>query len=195
MPRSQKPTSSDLFKVCRRYLKEPQARVASELLFWSQFAEHEFRGRVGFYKEDRELAEAIGKHPKSVGRTVITICAKPGEDKSESLFIIDHGPKPKARAGRVRWLFRTKRGDELVSEAEEYSAARLRKKRERVAAIVEHQTSQPIRVNCVDRSPQNVATHIEEQMNASNSLAENLSSVRKQRETPDLSKEKNFRKG
>ena len=50
MPRSQKPTSSDLFKVCRRYLKEPQARVASELLFWSQFAEHEFRGRVGFYK-------------------------------------------------------------------------------------------------------------------------------------------------
>ena len=83
MPRSQKPTSSDLFKVCRRYLKEPQARVASELLFWSQFAEHEFRGRVGFYKEDRELAEAIGKHPKSVGRTVITICAKPGEDKSE----------------------------------------------------------------------------------------------------------------
>ena len=113
----------------------------------------------------------------------------------KSLFIIDHGPKPKARAGRVRWLFRTKRGDELVSEAEEYSAARLRKKRERVAAIVEHQTSQPIRVNCVDRSPQNVATHIEEQMNASDSLAENLSSVRKQRETPDLSKRKKLQEG
>jgi hypothetical protein len=194
MPRSQKPTTSDLFKVCRRYFSEPEARVASELLFWSQFAQHEFRGRVGFYKEDRELGEQLGKHPKSIGRTLRRFSAMPGEDRPDALFIIDHGPKPRARSGRVRWLFRTKRGDGLVSEAEEYSATRLRKKREQVAAIVEHQTGRPIRVNYVDRSPQNVATHIE-QINDSDSLAESLSSVRKQREKPDLSKEEKLQEG
>ena len=51
-----------------------------------------------------------------------------------------------------------------------------------------------MRVNRVDRSPQNVATHVEH-MNDSDSLAETLSSVRKQRETPDLSKEKKLQEG
>src|SRR5206468_2390684 len=109
MPRFQNPSSSDLFQVCLQYFTEPEARVASEVLFWSQFAEHEVRGRVGFFKEDRELGEAIGKHPKSVGRTLIKLCAKLGEDNPEALFIVEHGPKPWAKSGRVRWLFRTSR--------------------------------------------------------------------------------------
>jgi hypothetical protein len=122
MSRSQNPTASDFFAVCLRHLREPEARVASELLFWSQFAEHKFRGRTAFYKEDRELAEKLGKHPKSVGRTLRKFCALGGEDRPDALFIIDHGPKPRARSGRVRWLIRTPRGDEFVSAAQELVA-------------------------------------------------------------------------
>jgi hypothetical protein len=197
MPRSNNPTASDFFEVCLRHFPEPQARVASELLFWSQFAEHTFRGRIGFYKENRELGEKIGKHPKSVGRTLRKFCALVGEDRPDALFIIDHGPKPRARSGRVRWLIRTPRGDELVIvaqtlAAERQLAAALRlKTRRRNAAIGEHKTGPSVSAKGPDRSPQYAATHLE-QKNFSDSQTDTLS-LAEERETPDFYEEKESR--
>ena len=191
MPRSQKPTSSDLFKACRQYFSEPEAQVASELLFWSQFAEHEFRGRIGFFKEDRELADKIGKHPKSIGRTLRKLGARVGEEMPDALFILDYGPKPWARSGRVRWLFRTPRGDELVIAAQELAAAARsrRKKREQDAAIEGHQTNRPISAKGAHRSPQTAATLIE-QMNCSDLPTEVLSSEEGEKKTPFVKRKK-----
>ena len=186
MPRSN-PTASDFFAVCLRHLPEHQARVASELLFWSQFAEHKFRGRTAFYKEDRELAEKLGKHPKSVGRTLRKFCALAGEDRPDALFIIDHGSKPWARSGRVRWLTRTPRGDELVGAAQKFAterelaAARRRKTRAQRAAIEEHKMGLSVSARGPDHSPQNVATHIK-QKDFSNSQTEALSLAEAERE-------------
>jgi hypothetical protein len=61
MSKEQRATSPDLFLVCRQHLSEPVARVASELLFWSQCGHNKLRGRKGFYKEDADLASVIGK--------------------------------------------------------------------------------------------------------------------------------------
>jgi len=193
MPRSQKPTTSDLFQVCRRYFSEPEARVASELLFWSQFAEHEFRGRIGFFKEDRELADKIGKHAKSIGRTLRKFGARVWEEMPHALFVLDYGPKPWARSGRVRWLFRTPRGDELVIEAQELAeAARSRqKKREQDAPIEGHQTNRPIRAKRAHRSPQTAATLIE-QIDSSDLPTDVLSFAEREKKTPDSFKEKKF---
>jgi hypothetical protein len=200
MPRSNNPTASDFFEVCLRHFPEPQARVASELLFWSQFAEHTFRGRTGFYKENRELGEKIGKHPKSVGRILRKFCALVGEDRPDALFIIDHGPKPRARSGRVRWLSRTPRGDELVIAAQKFAAERQlaaarrgRKTRGQNVAIEEHKAGLSVSAKGPDRSPQNVATHLK-QKHFSDSQTDTLSSAEAERETESY-EEKGFPEG
>ena len=117
MSKEQRATTPDLFQVCRRYFSEPVARVASEVLFWSQCGRGKLRGREGFYKEDADLVKAIGKDASSIRRALTRICAKVGEDRPEALFEIAHGPKPGQRSGRVRWLFRKPRGDEMIREA------------------------------------------------------------------------------
>jgi hypothetical protein len=117
MYKEQKATTPDLFQVCRQYYPEPAARLASELLFWSQCGQKKLRGREGIYKEDADLVQAIGKDASSIRRALARICAKAGEDRPEALFEIAHGPKPGQRSGRVRWLFRKLRGDEMIREA------------------------------------------------------------------------------
>ncbi len=96
--------SMSLFQICRAEYPEPVARVAGEALFWSQYAVHKFKGRKAFYKEDRDLAEAIGKHPKTVGRLLLKTCTSDKSPRDAALFKVAYGPKPGAYGGRVRWL-------------------------------------------------------------------------------------------
>jgi hypothetical protein len=77
-----------LFQACRRIYSEPEARVASECLYWSQHAKSSLRGKVGFYKEDKDLADALGKHRKTVGRTLMRLCA---QEAGSALFEVDYG--------------------------------------------------------------------------------------------------------
>jgi hypothetical protein len=102
----QRATTRHLFQICRRHFSQPVASVASELLFWSQYGQHNLHGHAGFYKEDAELVEVIGKDASSIRRALSRICSKAGENRPEALFEIAHGPKPGQRSGRVRWLFR-----------------------------------------------------------------------------------------
>ena len=127
MSKEQRATTPDLFQVCRRCFPEWVAKVGAELLFWSQCGHNKLRGRAGFFKEDADLIKAIGKNASSIRRALSRICAKVGEDQADALFEIAHGPKPGQRSGRVRWLFRTPRGDEMIREALRLADARQRR--------------------------------------------------------------------
>jgi hypothetical protein len=101
-------TRDDLFPVVLKYVKGASlARTAVELLFWSQYAKHELKGRKGMYKEDDELGKSLGVPPKTAGRHVLALCATGSKHESGAkvrLFDLRYGPKPKAYGGRVRWL-------------------------------------------------------------------------------------------
>ena len=174
-------TTPDLVRVCRRYYTRPEAEVAAEVLYWSQFAKHKLRGadRIGFFKEDAELAETIAKDRSSIRRALASICAKPGEERPETLFIREHGPRPWERSGRVRWLFRTPRGHELISEALLLSASREGKRQK--ASTGRSDKTRPMSADCTERSAQNEPTLIK-QNHYSESQPESLSSPRNERE-------------
>jgi hypothetical protein len=171
--KEQRATTRDLFHVCRRCFSGPVAIVAAELLFWSQYGQYKLRGRAGFFKEDADLVEAIGKAASSIRRALSPICAKVNEDRPEALFEIDHGPKPGQRSGRVRWLFRKPRGDELVKEALLLAKAR-EEKRQRSSAN-RSRKSQLVGRDWSHRSAQNERTPYI-QMDSSETHSESLSS-------------------
>ena len=189
MSREQRATTSYLFQVCRQHFSEPVARVASEVLFWSQCGHYKLRGREGFFKEDAELAPAIGKDASSIRRALSHICAKVGENRPEALFEIDHGPKPGQRSGRVRWLFRMPRGDEMIREALLLAEASHRKRRN--ARNNGSKTPLPVTPDWTQRSAQSERT-LYTQKDFSKSQSECLSSKQGKREKPrsDLLKEK-----
>ena len=189
MSKEQRATTPDLFQVCRRDHPEWVARVGSELLFWSQFGHNKLRGRDGFFKEDTDLSQVIGKDASSIRRALARICAKVGEDRPQALFEIDHGPKPGQRSGRVRWLFRKPRGDELIREA--LLLAQARKEKRQRSATNRSGKAQPVTPDSTHRSAQNERT-LYIQKNFSESHSESLSSTQKQREktNSELLKEK-----
>ena len=179
MPKEQKASTPYLFQVCRQHFSEPVARVASEGLFWSQCGQHKLRGRAGIFKEDAELAPTIGKHASSIRRALSRICAKVGENCPEALFEIDHGPKPGQRSGRVRWLFRTPRGDKMIREALLLAEVSGRKRRN--ARNNRRKTPLLVVTDSAHRSALNERTPYS-QKDSSESHAEALSSKWEQRE-------------
>jgi hypothetical protein len=181
MSREQRATTADLFQVCRRDYSEPVARVGSELLFWSQCGHNKLRGRPGFFKEDADLVKAIGKNASSIRRALSRICAKVGEDQADALFEIAHGPKPGQRSGRVRWLFRTPRGDEMIREALRLAEAR---REVRSASINRGGKAQSVKRDWMDRSAQNERTLYKK--NSSESQSDALSSTPERREKTKL---------
>jgi hypothetical protein len=191
MSKEQRATTPDLFQVSLRHFSQPVASVASELLFWSQCGEHKLRGREGFYKEDADLVQAIGKDASSIRRALARICAKVGEDRPEALFEIAHGPKPGQRSGQVRWLFRKPRGDELIGEALLLAQAR-QEKRQR-SATKRSGKAPPVGRIRPHRSAQNERT-LSIQMDSSESHSESLSSAEAERETESY-EEKGFPEG
>ena len=193
--RNQLALTPDLFKVCLRYYSQHVASVAASLLYWWQHAEHEFGGRTWFFKTNAELAEEFGKHPKTVQRAVLQVCATVGDDSSEALFIMSYHPKPWERAGRVRYLSVTARGEEMLAAAIELAKARRpRKNREQNAVSNGHQKGRSVSSKRPHRSPQNAPSHIN-QKNLSESHSDGLSSSLKQREKTASSKEEGFREG
>jgi hypothetical protein len=179
MSKEQRAYTPDLFQVCRRHFSQPVASAASELLFWSQCGRHKLHGRAGFYKEDTELAEAIGKHASSVRRALAHICAKVGEDRPEALFEIAHGPKPGQRSGRVRWLFRLHRGDQMIREA--LLLAKARDEKRQNARTNRSKKPQLVAPDSSDRSAQNERT-LYIHKDSSESRSESLSSKQERRE-------------
>jgi hypothetical protein len=177
MSKEQRATTPDLFQVCRRYYSQPVASVASELLFWSQCGHNKLRGRAGFFKQDAELSQVIGKDASSIRRALSRICAKAGEDRPEALFEIAHGPKPGQRSGRVRWLFRKPRGDEMIREALCLAEAR---REMRSASINRSRKAQPVGRIRPHQSAQNERTLYQKDLSESQSEA--LSSTPEQRE-------------
>ena len=169
-------------------LPGPVARVASILLFWSQLAQHHFRGRLGIYKTDADIAAEIRKHPKTAGRLVVKVCALPGTTFASDLFVMAYGPKPRAHSGRVRWLFRTALGDQLINKALELAGAR--RQRKHPAAIGGNKSVSPVTAKCSYRSPQNAATPYLHKDDADLRSQEHLSLAELQKEKPDLTKEK-----
>jgi hypothetical protein len=153
-------SKDDLFPVVRQHVKPASlARTATELLFWAQYAKHEFRGRKGIYKEDAELGDCLGIHPKTAGKHVLSLCATASENVPGGklqLFEVAYGPKPAAHSGRVRWLFIRPEGLKILDEALERS--RLRRKR--VAPTDRKQKFRPRVTHHSDRSPQNAPTLI-----------------------------------
>ena len=189
-------STDDLLAVCvdQYGYSEPLGRVLSNVLFWSQFAEHHLGSQVGFFKTDAELARDLHKHPKTVGRLLRKVCAPAESGKSDAVFFMRYAPRPWDHSGRVRWLFRTELGAEIIDAAKARSEARLsRKNRKQNAAIgrIEmHRSTAPKRCG---RSPQNAATHIK-QKDFSNSQEQTLS-LSDERETPEFYEEKESREG
>jgi hypothetical protein len=151
-----------LFAAALNHLDRPLARTAAELLYWSQFAKHQFKGRWGIYKGDAELGRGLGVHPKTAGKHVLALCAGGLENQAETgigrpkLFDVAYGPKPKASSGRIRWLFVRPEGRKIIAEALELGRAR----RERIAPADRKKKLRPIGSSQSDRSPQNAPTHI-----------------------------------
>ena len=162
--------SAGLFEICKSHFSEPVARVAAEVLYWSQHATYSFKGRRGIYKGDKELAEVIGKHPKTVGRSLLTVCASKGQLADNALFDVDYGPKPKAFWGRTRWLFLTPRGLKLIGDAIE-----LREQKTKDKATKRSKKLQQVAADCSNQLPQNAPTL--SQTNTSYKPAEVLSSA------------------
>jgi hypothetical protein len=157
MPKDMRELRNDLFKVCRRHFREPVARVASELLYCSQYAQYKLRGRPGFYKEDAELAEDIGKSPSSIRRALWCVCAKASEECTDDpLFLVAYGPRPWERSGRSRWLHITTRGKELIREA--LLIAKARDEKRQNAYTDRSGKARSVRRDCMDRSAQNGRT-------------------------------------
>src|SRR5437763_5062192 len=126
-------TREELFRAARKLLGQGPAslaRTAAELLYWWQFAGHQLKGRKGIYKEDTELGECLGIHPKTASRHVLALCATGSNDEPRAkvqLFELAYGPKPRADSGRVRWLFIRPEGAKIIAEALEEK--RLRRER------------------------------------------------------------------
>ena len=130
MNTSTKPIASDidLFRLCREIYPERIARVASVALFWSQWAKHELRGRIGIYKTDADLADQIGRRPKTCGVNLIEVCTT--SEEPAALFQVAYGPKAGQHAGHCRWLFLTPRGEQIIEAAKKSaSGARAGKTR------------------------------------------------------------------
>jgi hypothetical protein len=182
-------TTRDLFQVCRRHYSQPVASVAAESLFWSQCGQYKLRAREGFYKEDADLVQVLGKHASSIRRALKRICAKVGEDRPDALFEMDHGPKPGQRSGQVRWLFRMPRGDEMIREA--LLLAQTRQEKRQNAPTNRRTKPRSIMQDCSHRSAQNERT-LYVQKDSSERPSESLSSTKKQREktNPETLKEK-----
>ena len=190
-------SSDDLFTVCAHQYgyAESVARVLSNLLFWSQFAQNYFRGHIGIYKTDGELARELHKHPKTVGRLLREVSAPAEKDKPRAVFHTRYGPKPGAPGGRVRWLFRTELGDQIIEAAKARAEARLsQKSRRQNAATGRREMQGSATPKRFDRSPQYAATHIR-QNHFSNSRTDTLSSAEAERETPNSYEEKESREG
>jgi len=153
-------SKDELFRASRKYLGNGPAslaRTAAELLYWSQFAEHRLKGRKGIYKENSELGNCLGIHPKTAGRHVLALCATGSNDEPGAkvqLFELAHGPKPQAYGGRVRWLFIRPEGAKIIAEALEEK--RLR--RERAAPTDGNEKLRPRGARHSNRSPQNAPT-------------------------------------
>ncbi len=184
----------DLFRAALNHLdrRRSVARTAAELLYWSQFAEHRFKGQVGIYKEDTELERDLGVHPKTAGRHVLELCAAGSKSKAGTaeggrpkFFEVAYGPKPKARSGRVRWLFIRPEGLEVIEEALELG--RLR--RERIAPADRKKKFRPRGSDQSNRSPQNAPTHIYHR-DASNRRSGILSSSSAEKEPRDTTSKK-----
>jgi hypothetical protein len=181
----------DLFTAALNSLGRALARTAAELLYWSQFAKHRFKGRLGIYKEDQELGRVLGVHPKTAGRHVLALCAGGPGNQAEAdagrpkLFDVEYGPQPRARSGRSRWLFVRPEGLKIIAEALELR--RLR--RERIAPADRKKKLRPHGSDQSDRSPQNAPTHISHKyLPGEHSGA--LSSSAKEKEPGDTSSKK-----
>ena len=150
-------TREDLFPAVLKHVKRASlARTAAELLFWLQYAKHEFKGRRGMYKEDEELGKALGMHPKTAGRHVVELCAAGSKNQPGKLQLFDvaYGPKPGAGSGRSRWLFPRPEAHKIIEEALEEK--RLRQ--ERAAPTNRNAKSRPRGAHHSNRSPQNAPT-------------------------------------
>lgn len=117
----------DIFRVCRKRYPERIARVASVALYWSQFARHRLRGRLGIYKTDDDLADQIGRHPKTCGMNLLEVCT--ASEQPAALFEVTYGPKAGQHAGHCRWLFLTPRGEQIIEAAKEVRREREQAKR------------------------------------------------------------------
>jgi DNA-binding MarR family transcriptional regulator len=159
-------TETELFQACLKSYREGIARAASVALFWSQFAKHRLRGRVGIYKTDADLGQHLGKHPKVAGSNLMEVCAKPGESARGFLFEVAYGPKAGQDGGRCRWLFLTPKGAELIDAVRDERLAResarrekrMRQPRAKKAAAEEINVISPVNEAPFLRSPQNTPT-------------------------------------
>src|SRR5262249_19962638 len=152
-------TREDLFPAVLKHVRRASlARTAAELLYWVQYAKHEFKGRIGMYKEDEELGKALGMHPKTAGRHVAELCAAGSKNQPGKLLLFDvaYGPKPGAGSGRSRWLFPLPEAHKIIEEALEEK--RLRQ--ERAAPTNRNAKSRPRGAHHSNRSPQNAPTLI-----------------------------------
>lgn len=173
-----------IFHILRAEYSEGVARAAAAALFWSQYAENCLRGRLGIYKTDAELGSYIGRHGKTAGRNLMSVCAAPNFDDRSALFEVDYGPLPGQHAGRCRWLFITERGHKVICEAREL--ALQSKIRKEIAGNIPRggsRTIQPIGSKCSDRSAHNDLTL--KRHYTSNTLPENLSSTAGRKEISD----------
>jgi hypothetical protein len=130
-PRPPRPSENDIFIICRKKYPEGVARVASVALYWSQFAQHHFHGKLGFYKTDADLGDAIGRHGKTAGGNLLKVCTPLGQHNETALFEVTYGPKAGQDGGRCRWLFPTVQGEQIIKAALEHRLARADAKRGR----------------------------------------------------------------
>ena len=128
-----KPSADDIFRICRKKYPEGVARVASVVLYWAQFASHHFHGKLGFYKTDADLGDAIGRHGKTAGANLLKVCTPFGQNNATALFEVRYGPKAGQDSGRCRWLFLTLQGEQIIKAALEDRLAREDAKRGRRA--------------------------------------------------------------
>jgi hypothetical protein len=124
-----RPSENDIFRICRKKYPEGVARVASVALYWTQFAKHRFHGKLGIYKTDADLGDAIGRHGKTAGTNPLKVCMPLGQNNATALFEVSYGPKAGQDGGRCRWLFLTQQGEQIIKAALEDRVARKDAKR------------------------------------------------------------------
>ena len=190
MPNSRSAVSEpELFRICQKSFPEGIARAASVALYWSQFAEHQFREKIGFYKTDKDLGEALARHPKTAGTNLMKVCTPLGQESRTALFEVSYGPKAGQDGGRCRWLFLTPLGEQIIQSAVEDRLNREEAKRGRQvrregrhatadAPSGDRATIQSEAAVRSNRRPQNTPTHYTEDLLTKRSV--NLSTAQRE---------------
>ena len=128
-----KPSADDIFRICRKTYRRGSCAGCECGAVLGAICKAPFSRKIGFYKTDADLGDAIGRHGKTAGTNLLKVCTPFGQNNATALFEVTYGPKAGQDSGRCRWLFLTLQAEEIIKAALEDRLAREDAKRGRRA--------------------------------------------------------------